>query len=92
MLGGEVTDGSGVASLEVSLDGGVHYEPITLASGSWSFNMTSWPSWPLETFASLRAADVLGNVRYNMIPVDSTVIPTPTPGPRLCLPVIRRGV
>ena len=70
MLGGKVTDGSGVASLEVSLDGGVHYEPIALANGSWSFDLASWPSWPLMDFANLRAADLWGNASYVMAPID----------------------
>jgi hypothetical protein len=91
MLQGEVSDGSGVASMEVSLNGGAHHQPIALADGSWSFDMASWSGWPLEPFAMIRAADVWGNVTHKMIPVDTTVIPTPTPGLQLYLPIIVRG-
>ena len=69
-LEGTVSDGSGVASVSVSLDGGAHYQPVALAGEAWSFELSSWAgSWP-QPFAMLRAADVWGNVTHELLPVE----------------------
>ena len=69
-LEGTVGDGSGVASINISLDGGVHYQPVVLVGESWSFELSSWTgSWP-RGFAMLRAVDVWGNVTHELFPVE----------------------
>ena len=61
------SDGSGVAWLQISLDGGAHYQPMTLVGETWSFELSSWTgSWPLH-FAMLRATDVWGNVTNQLM-------------------------
>jgi len=90
LLEGSVRDGSGVSSVEVSLDGGIHYQPVALRGETWSFDMASW-SGARQSFAMLRAVDVWGNITHEMIPVDTSAIPTPTPSPsvwRLYLPMV----
>jgi len=92
-LRGTASDGSGVASLELSLDGGEHYRLVTLVGDEWSFDMTGWEGSAPQDFAMLRAADVWGNVSRLMVPVDSSAVPTPTPpvlDERLYLPMIQR--
>jgi hypothetical protein len=70
-LEGTVSDGSGVASVSVSLDGGAHYQPVAFDGGSWSFELSSWAGpWP-EFFAMLRAVDSWGNVTRELLPVES---------------------
>ncbi|MGD2146523.1 MAG: hypothetical protein PVH41_07520 [Anaerolineae bacterium] len=66
VLGGTATDGSGVASVEVSLDGGVSYEPAVLGPGSWSYNLPSEPCELELSFALIRARDVLGNSTHEV--------------------------
>jgi hypothetical protein len=66
VLGGTVTDGSGVASVEVSLDGGVNYEPATLSDGSWSSKLPSSGRFLELDFALIRARDVLGNSTHRV--------------------------
>jgi hypothetical protein len=61
VLEGTATDGSGVASVEVSLDGGVSYEPAALDDGSWSYPLSSSPGSLGFAFALIRARDELGN-------------------------------
>jgi hypothetical protein len=69
VLQGHASDGSGVALVEVSLDGGVHYEPAALASEDWTFDMTAWSGSPPLSFAMLRATDVYDNVSHAVIPI-----------------------
>jgi hypothetical protein len=70
---GHVSDGSGVALFEVSLDGGMHYEsvvaPMTLVDTDWTFDMTTWTGSPPLAFAMLRATDVWDNVSHAVIPI-----------------------
>jgi hypothetical protein len=69
-LEGTAIDGSGVAWLQISLDGGAHYLPVTIEGEAWSFELASWSgSWPLP-FAMLRAADVWGNITHEILPVE----------------------
>jgi hypothetical protein len=84
MLQGHATDGSGVALVEVSLDGGVHYEPAALAGEDWTFDMTAWSGSPPLPFAMLRATDVFDNVSHAVIPIDFAP-------ERLYLPLVLRN-
>ena len=69
-LQGTASDGSDVAWLQISLDGGAHYAPVTVVGEAWSFELASWSgSWPLP-FAMLRAADAWGNVTHELLPVE----------------------
>jgi hypothetical protein len=84
LLEGTIHDGSGVASLEISLDGGAHYEPVALAGENWSFGMFPWPGSTPLNFAMLRGTDVWGN--------DSiVVVPTQFMPEQLNLPLIIAG-
>ncbi len=67
---GHVSDGSGVALFEASLDGGAHYEPVALAGEDWTFDMNAWSGSPPLSFAMLRATDVYDNVSHAVIPID----------------------
>ncbi|RLT34509.1 MAG: hypothetical protein DWI57_16470, partial [Chloroflexi bacterium] len=57
---GTATDGSGVAGLEISLDGGLSYQPVSPKGGEWSFNALAWMGGQ-EAIAILRGTDVYGN-------------------------------
>jgi hypothetical protein len=70
MLLGVATDGSGVALVEVSLDGGVHYEPAALAGEDWTYNMSAWSGALPLSFGILRATDVWDNVSHAVIPIE----------------------
>jgi len=92
-LQGTASDGSGVASVELSLDGGEHYQQVTLMGEEWSFEIAGWEGSALQDFALLRAADIWGNVSRHMVPLDPSVVPTPTPpvlDERLYLPMLQR--
>ncbi|MGD8472611.1 MAG: hypothetical protein PVH59_00715, partial [Anaerolineae bacterium] len=83
-LEGTASDGSGVASVSVSLDGGVHYQPVILEGEAWSFDLSSWAGSLPETFAMLRAVDLWGNVTRELLPVEIEYN-------ELYLPLILRG-
>ena len=83
-LAGTVRDGSGVASLTVSLDGGAHYEPAVLTGETWSYDLSAWTGSPRQPFALLRAADTWGNVTRALVPVESSS------RQRIYLPLITR--
>jgi hypothetical protein len=74
-LEGMITDGSGVASLSVSLDGGVHYQPAALAGESWSFDLSSWAGSRPEFFTMLRAVDLWGNVTRDVVAFQELYLP-----------------
>jgi hypothetical protein len=61
VLEGTASDGSGVALVELSVDGGLSYEPATLDDGSWSYPLSSCPGSHGLAFALIRARDELGN-------------------------------
>jgi hypothetical protein len=69
-LQGYASDGSGVALVEVSLDGGVHYEPAALTGEDWTFDMSTWSGSPPQTFVMLRATDVWDNVSHAVLMMD----------------------
>jgi hypothetical protein len=86
LIQGRATDGSGVALVEVSLDGGISYEPADLTGEDWTFDMTSWSGslmLPLS-FAMLRATDVHDNVSHAVAPVDIGLM-------RVYLPLVMRN-
>jgi hypothetical protein len=84
-LEGTVSDGSGVALVDVSLDGGAHYQPATLTSGGWSFQMIDWSGGSRQPFAILRARDVWGNMNHEVVVVDTSRFS------KLYMPVVVRG-
>jgi hypothetical protein len=70
LLEGTIGDGSGVASFQISLDGGMHYEPVTWVDQDWTFDMLAWSGSPPQSFAMLRAVDVWGNDSHAVFPID----------------------
>jgi len=83
-LQGTARDGSGVRSLEISLDGGVRYLPIPVNGIEWSFELSSWPG-PASSLALLRAEDVYGNASTELVP-----LPEATGVERVWLPRVER--
>jgi hypothetical protein len=81
---GTARDGSGVRSLEISLDGGVRYLPIPVNGVEWSFELSSWPGLA-SSFALLRASDVHGNKSTELAP-----LPEATGVERVWLPRVAR--
>ncbi len=83
MLGGKVSDvGSGVAGVEISLDGGMTWHTLKLVNEIWRYD---WETTPLiigEYRVFARAKDIAGNVQS----LGSTVIIiAPThPAPWMC--------
>ena len=59
-LQGKVTDGSGVAKLEISLDGGVKYEAVGFRGAEWFYDSLAWRGDPAAV-ALLRGTDIYGN-------------------------------
>jgi hypothetical protein len=70
VIHGQASDGSGVDLVEVSLDGGAHYEQAALAGEDWTFEMAAWSGSSPLSFAMLRATDVWDNVSHAVIPID----------------------
>jgi hypothetical protein len=69
LLHGKVTDGSGVASLEISLNGGAIYIPLKIGSqGEWSFEQSRWPGEMSVDVAILRGRDIYGNASQLLAP------------------------
>ncbi|MDQ1301327.1 MAG: hypothetical protein QG637_1248, partial [Chloroflexota bacterium] len=81
-LRGTIRDGSGVAGLKISLDGGAHTLPVARQGENWTFDMRSW-SGALEPWAFLVATDIHGNVTRLLAPIESPR--------RLFLPLVRRS-
>jgi hypothetical protein len=75
-LQGTVSDGSGVASVDVSLDGGASFLPAALSAGVWRFDASSAPG-PQEAFAIVRAADRWGNLTHKavILPIHEVYMP-----------------
>jgi len=59
---GTASDGSGVAQVRVSLDGGVTYQDAAFANGAWSFDYTAWQGGTSIGVVIVRAEDGYGNV------------------------------
>jgi hypothetical protein len=66
VMQGLASDGSGVASVEVSLDGGTSYLPAALSDRAWTFDLASWPGSRQE-FAIVRARDVWDNLTHEVV-------------------------
>ncbi len=82
-LQGIVSDGSGVALVEVSLDGGATYQLAVLNNGQWSFDRTTWAGAQVN-FAIVRTTDVWDNVTQEVVTVESVT------NYRVYLPMISR--
>jgi glycosylphosphatidylinositol phospholipase D len=76
MMEGTVWDGSGVASVEVSLDGGAEFHPAHVSAGEWTFDPAA-ATGPREGFAILRAEDRWGNLTHQMVvlPAQNVFLP-----------------
>ncbi|HOU15807.1 MAG TPA: hypothetical protein PKZ84_22105 [Anaerolineae bacterium] len=59
---GTASDGSGVAQVQVSLDGGVSYQAATLGGETWSFDYGMWAGNAPVGVVVIRALDIYGNV------------------------------
>jgi hypothetical protein len=70
LLAGTIHDGSGVASFEISLDGGIHYEPVAWVGEDWTFDMSTWSGSAPQPFAMLHGVDVWGNHSRTAFPID----------------------
>ncbi len=64
VMHGTVSDGSGVASVEVSLDGGASYLAAALSAGAWSFQASQGSPLGL---AIVRATDRWGNRTHEAV-------------------------
>ena len=85
LLSGTVTDGSGVATADVSLDGGVSYQPMQRRADEVSFDVGKWSGDPVQPLAMVRATDLYGNLSVALVPV------TAVPMPPIYLPLLRRN-
>jgi hypothetical protein len=84
---GTVTDGSGVAQVQVSLDGGITYQAATLSGVTWSFDYQTWRGgMPIDTLV-VRATDVHGNGSQAMASSQAIVGPEEN---RVFLPLVTR--
>ena len=86
LLQGTVTDGSGVASVEISLDGGVNFVGVKFDGDAWSFGLDGWP-YGFASVAILRAADIYGNSNRLLSPYVLVLSPTR----KLYLPLTLQG-
>lgn len=84
VVSGLVSDGSGVAQVQVSLDGGVSYQPATLVGDEWSFNRSEWTGGAPIEWVVIRALDIYGNVSQYVAPGEGRPY-------RVYLPVILRA-
>ncbi len=66
VISGTVSDGSGVAQVQVSLDGGVTYQNAALVGSAWSFDRSAWTGGPPIAWVVVRALDVYGNMAQVM--------------------------
>lgn len=85
MLAGTVTDGSGVAKVEISLDGGNRYQPMQLLGKTASFDLSTWQGGAFQPLAMIRATDLHGNVSTALAPL------TAPSSLQIYLPVVQRG-
>ncbi len=83
-LNGTVSDGGGLASLGVSLDGGDTYQTIAITGATWLYNSRAWRGNRLN-IAVLRATDLAGNVQQITLDIDP-----PSAAKRVVLPLVTR--
>jgi len=75
------TGGSGLAAVEVSLDGGVSWSPATLAGGAWSFDWVTPAGKEFVSFpVRVRARDNAGNTSAPPVALALTVDNLPPGG------------
>ncbi|MCU0522475.1 MAG: hypothetical protein MUF84_17500, partial [Anaerolineae bacterium] len=85
--GGTATDGSGVAQVQISLDGGLTYQVAVLAGENWSFDYDTWSGGAPVGFVTVRAVDVHGNATQAVAPATPSVVPADN---RVYLPLVTR--
>ncbi|MEJ5308586.1 MAG: FG-GAP-like repeat-containing protein [Anaerolineae bacterium] len=83
---GTASDGSGVAQVQVSLDGGKSYQAATFDGASWSFDYETWVGDPPVGVVVIRATDVYGNVTQAVAATEVTA----SPEHRIYLPLVLR--
>jgi hypothetical protein len=66
-IAGSVVDGSGVAQVKISLDGGVSYQMAALTSSGWTFDPAEWTGGAPTEWVIVRALDVCGNVSQYVV-------------------------
>jgi hypothetical protein len=76
LMQGTVSDGSGVASVEVSRDGGASYEPAALSAGAWRLDAVPSPG-SLVGLGIVRATDRWGNRTHKtvILPIHEVFLP-----------------
>ena len=62
IISGTVFDGSGVAEVQISLDGGLTYQNAALNGSNWSFDRSTWAGNTPIPYGIVRPVDVYGNV------------------------------
>jgi hypothetical protein len=67
LISGTAIDGSGVASVEVSINGGLNYTPASFNGGAWSGSAAG----AFIGFVLVRATDVYGNETILAVPADN---------------------
>jgi hypothetical protein len=88
LLLGSAYDGSGVAKIEVSIDGGRSYEPVQYDGTGWTLDMTEWEGSLPQVLALIRAEDNWGNISITSLALDTSQIPWT--GPILYMPLTQR--
>jgi hypothetical protein len=86
LLAGMVSDGSGVAAVSVSLDGGSTYQPMVRRGDEVRFDLGTWLGGSVQPLAMVRATDLHGNVTVVLAPV-TVVAPSP-----IYLPLVYRNM
>ena len=82
---GTASDGSGVARVQVSLDGGVTYQNATLVGEAWHFDYSAWTGGAPVGMLIVRAEDVHGNVSQAVALTAASAPPR-----RIFLPLVMR--
>ena len=59
-----------MAAVEVSLDGGAHYQPAALVGERWAFELASWTGPAALPYALVRASDPWNNVTRGIARTD----------------------
>jgi hypothetical protein len=70
IISGTVSDGSGVAQVQISLDGGATYQTALLNGSNWSFDRATWVGGAPIAYGIVRPVDVYGNVSQVVFVLD----------------------
>jgi hypothetical protein len=70
IISGTVSDGSGVAQVQISLDGGATYQTALLNGSNWSFDRATWAGGAPIAYGIVRPVDVYGNVSQVVFVLD----------------------